>query len=248
MSVLSFSETDLPVLVSNVEVLHVIEKQALERSTTTTSVVRKTRRFRHRDWVEQQVTNYLRSTFPVKIDRDRYQELRQQLCRGPKQMESVKRRKIHQNGDYNNNNENKARMGFNETNNIRESLAKATTTTTTIPGFDLTEAEAIQIINFMPTEPVEIHLMIEELDARIPEKRQDELLELISSYRNTEKAAFATLETTACSNSAETMVQQSQKDRASGKTEFWLHATAIDKHNDAASDLGLLPLVKQEHE
>lgn len=50
-------------------------------------------------------------------------------------------------------------------------------------GFSLTEAESLQIINFMPTEPVEIHLMIEELHARMTEKEQEELLEVIASYK-----------------------------------------------------------------
>mmetsp|Transcript_20625 Transcript_20625/g.26595 ORF Transcript_20625/g.26595 Transcript_20625/m.26595 type:complete len:208 (+) Transcript_20625:165-788(+) len=50
-------------------------------------------------------------------------------------------------------------------------------------GFGLTEAETIQILNLMPSELVEIHLIIEELQSRMPEKQQNELLELISSYR-----------------------------------------------------------------
>jgi len=50
-------------------------------------------------------------------------------------------------------------------------------------GFNLTEAESLQILNFMPTEPVEIHLMIEELHARMSEKEQDELLEMVGTYK-----------------------------------------------------------------
>ena len=38
-------------------------------------------------------------------------------------------------------------------------------------------------MNFMPTEPVEIHLMVEELHARMTEPQQEQLLELIRSYR-----------------------------------------------------------------
>ena len=49
-------------------------------------------------------------------------------------------------------------------------------------GYGLTEAEAVQVLNFMPTEPVEIHLLIEELHDRMPEKQQDELLAVISSF------------------------------------------------------------------
>lgn len=50
-------------------------------------------------------------------------------------------------------------------------------------GFGLTEAEALQILNFLPSEPVEIHLMIEELHTRMPEREQDRLLELIPKYQ-----------------------------------------------------------------
>eukprot|EP00934_Nitzschia_sp_Nitz4_P005858 Nitzschia sp. Nitz4//scaffold22_size323478//163857//164354//NITZ4_000540-RA/size323478-processed-gene-0.404-mRNA-1//1//CDS//3329543034//5848//frame0 len=53
----------------------------------------------------------------------------------------------------------------------------------TTAGFGLTKAEALQIANFMPTEMVEIHLMVEELHARMSEQRQEELLEFIASYR-----------------------------------------------------------------
>ena len=49
-------------------------------------------------------------------------------------------------------------------------------------GFGLTEAESLQVLNFMPQEKVEIHLMVEELHARMSEERQDELLELIKSH------------------------------------------------------------------
>jgi RNA polymerase Rpb4 len=50
-------------------------------------------------------------------------------------------------------------------------------------GFDLTDAETLQVLNFMPLESVEIHLMIEDLQSRMPEERQDELLRLIASCR-----------------------------------------------------------------
>jgi hypothetical protein len=49
-------------------------------------------------------------------------------------------------------------------------------------GFGLTQAEALQILNFMPTEAVELHLLIEDLDSRLTQKQQDGLLETISIY------------------------------------------------------------------
>ena len=53
-------------------------------------------------------------------------------------------------------------------------------------GFDLTEAESLQILNCMPTEPVEIHLMIEDLQDRMPAQQQDELLALVKEYKKSE--------------------------------------------------------------
>jgi RNA polymerase Rpb4 len=50
-------------------------------------------------------------------------------------------------------------------------------------GFDLTDAESLQILNLSPTEPVEIHLLIDELQDRMTAEQQEELLATIQSYR-----------------------------------------------------------------
>jgi RNA polymerase Rpb4 len=49
--------------------------------------------------------------------------------------------------------------------------------------FDLTALETMQILNFMPTELVELFLIVEELADRMNEERQQELLRLIASFR-----------------------------------------------------------------
>eukprot|EP00978_Attheya_sp_CCMP212_P008360 scaffold19705_cov58-Attheya_sp.AAC.2 len=54
-------------------------------------------------------------------------------------------------------------------------------------GFGLTDAETLQVLNMMPQESVDIHLMIEDLTVRMTEERQEELLELIQSYRQPEQ-------------------------------------------------------------
>lgn len=48
--------------------------------------------------------------------------------------------------------------------------------------FKLTKAETLQILNFMPRESVEIHLIIEDLQTRMSSEKQDELLALIAKY------------------------------------------------------------------
>ena len=64
-------------------------------------------------------------------------------------------------------------------NNAMEEDAKPQSSTS---GFDLTEAEALQIMNMMPSEPVEIHLMVDELQSRMSEEKQEEFLACIQSY------------------------------------------------------------------
>jgi DNA polymerase III gamma/tau subunit len=49
-------------------------------------------------------------------------------------------------------------------------------------GFGLTETEALQVMDFMPKESVELHLMINELHTRMPESQQDMLMDTISSF------------------------------------------------------------------
>lgn len=51
-----------------------------------------------------------------------------------------------------------------------------------ISGFELTDAETLQILNIMPKEVVDLHLMIQDLQERMSEERQEELLRVIASY------------------------------------------------------------------
>lgn len=51
-----------------------------------------------------------------------------------------------------------------------------------LSGFGLTEAEAVQVLNLAPTEPVEIHLVVEELQNRLDEEQQNHLLQLVRSH------------------------------------------------------------------
>lgn len=66
---------------------------------------------------------------------------------------------------------------------LRSSKMTRTADGTATAGFDLTEAESLQIVNLSPTEPVEIHLLVEELHDRMTARKQEELLATIQSYR-----------------------------------------------------------------
>jgi hypothetical protein len=51
--------------------------------------------------------------------------------------------------------------------------------------YKLTNAEILQILNFLPTESVETHMIIEDLPSRFSDEQEEELLKLIASYRAT---------------------------------------------------------------
>ena len=127
-------------LISNVEVIRILQSRLKKRKKSGSKKM-----FQHRDWVESEVANYLKSTPCSKLDGTKYDDLKRMLQSQKKHMFSVDSHKS--------------------------------------TGFGLTESEAVQILNFMPTEPVEIHLLIEDLHSRMPEKQQSELLEAISTYR-----------------------------------------------------------------
>eukprot|EP00586_Coscinodiscus_wailesii_P012223 CAMPEP_0172503582 /NCGR_PEP_ID=MMETSP1066-20121228/170619_1 /TAXON_ID=671091 /ORGANISM="Coscinodiscus wailesii, Strain CCMP2513" /LENGTH=172 /DNA_ID=CAMNT_0013279383 /DNA_START=136 /DNA_END=654 /DNA_ORIENTATION=+ len=48
--------------------------------------------------------------------------------------------------------------------------------------FELTDAEILQVLNLIPRELVEIHLIVEDLAGRLSEEGQEELLETIGRY------------------------------------------------------------------
>ena len=61
-----------------------------------------------------------------------------------------------------------------------------------VQGYGLTTAETLQVLNHLPTSLVELHLLIEDLEKRIPEEeKQMEFLRLLSQYsgRDVEEAA-----------------------------------------------------------
>jgi RNA polymerase Rpb4 len=48
--------------------------------------------------------------------------------------------------------------------------------------FDLVEAEALQIVNWIPTELVEVHTMVEDLHDRMTTSKQEELLRTVQEF------------------------------------------------------------------
>ncbi|CAB9524209.1 III subunit RPC9 [Seminavis robusta] len=155
-------DTGSPTLISNVEVMELLKKNMEERAKAAPKKKnnKRNKHFRHRDWVEEEVHRYLTTTPCVKLDPNRRQEFHDKLKSRKKVALSSSAGEAGENDDDGENGE------------LKSSLT----------GFGLTEAEALQIMNTMPTEPVEIHLMVDELQSRMTETRQEEFLAFIASY------------------------------------------------------------------
>ena len=185
MEVLSKTTSESPVLLSNIEVMKLLEDRIKSREGTDQQPKRRQKikssnKFQHRDWIEEKVHAYLQTTPCVSLQSTK------QMAELKSKLTSTKRLKRPSGGGSTADIAHSKPAPSAPTSIGKEVAAEpeadddrenAATT-----GFGLTDAEAIQVLNFMPSEPVEIHLMIEELNARLSQKRQEELLELIQSY------------------------------------------------------------------
>lgn len=149
MEVLAKDKLDSPFLLSNAEVIHLLGDRLRSRNEKSRKKQHpKKNKYKHRDWIESQVVEYLKTTPCVDLERDNLENFQSTLMSSKK--------------------------------------LKSSGNTASETGFGLTEAEALQVVNFMPKEKVEIHLMVEELHTRMTDDRQDELLQYIQS-QSTEK-------------------------------------------------------------
>lgn len=157
MEVLTDSDSS-PVLISNAEVLKLLKEKLAERQENEKKQRKHVTKYAHRDWIEEKVFAYLQTTPCIHMDPSKLSELTSKLTSSKRLSHGTS-------------------PSSPSTAATEENAAIKTT------GFGLTGAEALQIVNFMPTEPVEIHLMVEELHSRMSESRQEELLQLVASYR-----------------------------------------------------------------
>jgi hypothetical protein len=172
MECLTNGSSTSPVLISNAKVLEMLQKNVKENKKRLAKVQKakdkkhnkKTmvrNRFEHRDWIEEKVLNYLKKTPCIHLPIRKIPELKRK-CMGTKRGSMQRQDK--------------------PTRNAAAAMETATEDTAASPTYGLTEAETLQILNFMPEEPVEIHLMVEELHARMSETQQEEFLAMIQSY------------------------------------------------------------------
>ena len=132
---------DTPALVSNLEVMELLqERMATRQPDKSDGSVKSTKGpFHQRDWIEQTVLEYLKSS-PVGSSDLNMGEM-------PKLIETLRLLRLH----------------------------------------ELTTAETLQVLNHLPTSLVELHLLIEDLEKRVPdEEKQMEFLKLICQYSGRE--------------------------------------------------------------
>jgi hypothetical protein len=175
-----------PHLISNYQVLkllqskdEVVSSSPSSKSKKRQKMMKKRCHFHHRDWIQQQVYQYLQSTPCTRLldsDNDghhRHDEMQTILCRSPTSYHH----------HHHHHHRHRHRVPVVQSSVVSSHEIVPTEDGTDHSGYDLTPAEAIQIMNFMPAELVEIHLVIDELHTRMEQlSEQEQFLHFIQSY------------------------------------------------------------------
>lgn len=169
---------DVPALISNVEVMKLIQKnieshnkqeeQDAEMEDTTIGAKEEymsakiwqkkelkqkgRNKLKQKKWTEEQVLEYIEETPCTNVDFDALPNLVKRL-RAPKPKKSSS-----------------------------SSSADMTKIKHDEDNFGLTDAETLQILNLMPQELVEYHLIIEDISSRMSDDRQNELIDIVKQY------------------------------------------------------------------
>lgn len=191
---------DVPALVTNAEVMQILATRtearakhdaeaaaAADESITTSGGGRSgtkrkrrvddTKRHRHRDWIESKLLDYLQNSSCGTIGSDGGGGIGSsklpQLVRILRAPPSKKRNDVKMKSE-NGGNDTATPDHADNGNGSAEHLIRN--------GYGLTNGETLQILNHMPSELVELHLIIEDLPSRMSDERQEELLQLIGTY------------------------------------------------------------------
>jgi len=170
MEPLKSGDSHAPALLTNLEVMELLQERVAIREAASSSDGNNNNKlpslFQARDWIEQTVFDYLNSS-PAGSSEVKLDDM-------PKLVKTLRR-------------EPSATIAASDAddNKLDES-------SDVVQGYGLTTAETLQVLNHLPTSLVELHLLIEDLEKRIPEEeKQMEFLRLLSQYsgRDVEEAA-----------------------------------------------------------
>lgn len=153
---------------TNIEVMELLQEKLATRISSSDDGNNKkgSSSFQSRDWIEQTVFNYLKSS-PVGSSDVKLDEM-------PKLIATIRRELPAINSTYDDADDTK----LDETDDH--------------DGYGLTKAETLQVLNHLPTSLVELHLLIEDLEKRIPEEeKQMGFLRLLSQYSGREVSVAA---------------------------------------------------------
>ena len=173
----------VPALVTNIEVMHILEESLESRKSDSNEVddpktqvqKRRANQFQHRDFIEDTVYNYLHYTPCSQTNIEKMPELVRILKKSRQKKTKLKKEETAENDE------------------ICEPVVTSSSIQQTNPdeneelqeyceGFGLTDSETLQILNHMPKEVVDIHLLIEDLPNRFSDEQQEELLKVIAKY------------------------------------------------------------------
>lgn len=147
---------NVPILITNIEVFQMLKEKMSKRRIEESDHDRPTTASKaaaalyHRDWIEEKVCEYVKSS-PCGNASIKHMPQLVSILKRPKRAEKKKE----EGGGGNNERQ----------------------------GFGLTDGETLQIMNSMPSVLAELYLIIEDLDLRLTEEDQTQLLELIEAYR-----------------------------------------------------------------
>lgn len=199
-----------PVLLSNIEVYEILQKRVQQRAASnaihdyesvSTNSIRRVHRqvsksnphHRNRDWLEEKVVQYCQGTSCMKLGTLSNANRLGELLMNPKKtiMKSSKAKEINAGIFMKSEPKSDSNGEFNPIVSEQQGLDPVVdddidddenAKVSTLSGFGLMEGETIQILNYVPTEIVEVHLMIEDLQSRMTESEQDMLLKKIAEY------------------------------------------------------------------
>ncbi|KAL4064285.1 RNA polymerase Rpb4-domain-containing protein [Scleroderma yunnanense] len=113
----------------------------------------------------------------------------------------------------------------------QQSNASITQLVKDLAPFGLTKAEKLQVVNLAPTEPVELYVVVEELEDRLGDRMEEVLSVVSKSLHGTTSTAEPSYENVSQSVTLQAEVYQEE--------ERWEHDTGDDVYDDFGEGMGV---------